>query len=889
MLEESEVDFALEAVGGLEEIVKALITRYKNRGASVFCNLLNADLCQIRIWLENNRAQADPSYFNEILTVLEAICKGSSTWKPSPATGKTADLTEKYPELTKLVSKATYKDARLSLDKLSNDTGASPKEKASRQKRQMRIHQRFEHVLTKITNTEAAGVVEPRVTVKEDNDFSAHLGTLYTVLSRYSVCHDSSANIVPRISLSGYRRHDASGSVFDMLFPDHPHQDRDGSPCNWQNAVVHVGPEVHVLASKTFQDKIAAQPVPGIEYHEFCGTISGRHQEQLFLTVSKKDFKLHHSECPDSIGANVWMMTAPDSPALSLRKILARGELIGSNRAHNKVKIILFYLLTKGVWQFYESELMPTEWTKDTVEFLFEHRERNGTLTAGVFLNQPLISADFHPTPQKQHGHINLAHSFPKIRELGIMLLEILLGREIDSFRTEPEAATWLPGGKVTPYTDHRIAVWLFKSKIQTDSDMIKPLRDVIGRCLDDQSFKRVIKSKASPGQSLSSRLREAMYEQLVIPLESLLQVMYDQPYDLSPLHELNGVPATDSAGGIRRAQQQTIPVRNSRAPTAEVMGATVEGWPDDENACKRWFKEMDILQGLLLAKGNPQNVRIAIVDTGFSQEWGNLDWGIAPGNYKDFIDGQDHERRDNTGHGTDVAKLVLEVQERAELYVARVFEDERLTDNTFQKVEKALKWAVEKAVDIIVIASGTMKPLDNVAKAINTLPDHILVIAAAGNLPDCDRVVFPARMGRVMHIFATTARNKASRALNPPPLRRGYNFAILGEAIRPESGGWEFDERPSGTSFAAAIAAGFAGCLLHFSRLPVAEGERALNLEGYEKMNLIFEELSRDYRDQGYDCIVPWHLLNLITGEVENEGRRRRIRNYLSDVLQRM
>lgn len=188
------------------------------------------------------------------------------------------------------------------------------------------------------------------------------------------------------------------------------------------------------------------------------------------------------------------------------------------------------------------------------------------------------------------------------------------------------------------------------------------------------------------------------------------------------------------------------------------------------------------------------------------------------------------------------------------------------------------------------MVASGTMKPLDNVAKAINTLQDHILVIAAAGNLPDCDRVVFPARMGRVMHIFATTARNKISRALNPPPLPRGYNFAILGEAIRPESGGWEFDDPPSGTSFAAAIAAGFAGCLLHFSRLPVAEGERVLNLEGYEKMNLIFEELSRDYRDQGYDCIVPWHLLNLIAGELENEGRRRRIRNYLSDVLlQRM
>lgn len=196
----------------------------------------------------------------------------------------------------------------------------------------------------------------------------------------------------------------------------------------------------------------------------------------------------------------------------------------------------------------------------------------------------------------------------------------------------------------------------------------------------------------------------------------------------------------------------------------------------------------------------------------------------------------------------------------------------------------------MERDVDIILIASGAMRHLDNVAKAINTLPDHIIVVAAAGNLPDCERVVFPARMTRVMHIFATTATNKSSRAFNPPPLPRTYNFAILGESIRPESLGWDHDNPPSGTSCAAAIAAGFAGCLLHLSRLPVAPGERVLNLEGYEKMNLIFEDLSKDYRDEGYDCLVPWDLLKLVDGEADDEGRRRRIRDHLSNILlQRM
>lgn len=97
----------------------------------------------------------------------------------------------------------------------------------------------------------------------------------------------------------------------------------------------------------------------------------------------------------------------------------------------------------------------------------------------------------------------------------------------------------------------------------------------------------------------------------------------------------------------------------------------------------------MDMLQGILLAKDTPRNVRIAILDTGFSPRWGDLYWDIAPGNYKDFIDEQDDDRQDTTGHGTTLARLVLEIQEKAELYVARVFRDEKLAEDTFEKVGK--------------------------------------------------------------------------------------------------------------------------------------------------------------------------------------------------------
>ncbi len=115
------------------------------------------------------------------------------------------------------------------------------------------------------------------------------------------------------------------------------------------------------------------------------------------------------------------MLTAPGSSSMSLKNILSNGELVGStpigevlnvDAAHVKVKVALFYLLAKGVWQFLDSELMPRGWTKDTVQFLLEYREHRGALTAGVFLNQPLIPAQLHPAPAQKEEAPN--HTSPR-------------------------------------------------------------------------------------------------------------------------------------------------------------------------------------------------------------------------------------------------------------------------------------------------------------------------------------------------------------------------------------------------------------------------------------------------------------------------------------------
>ena len=141
--------------------------------------------------------------------------------------------------------KRWHKDARTSLEKLFSPS-RTPKDKEARRRRQQKIHKRFDEILRQISQLESADVLEPEASTWDEDDFAAHLSTLHTVLSRYGVCKDSSVDIVPKIGLNGYRRHDKSGSVFEMLFPDHPHQ-AEGKPCHWQNAVLHVGPEVYVF------------------------------------------------------------------------------------------------------------------------------------------------------------------------------------------------------------------------------------------------------------------------------------------------------------------------------------------------------------------------------------------------------------------------------------------------------------------------------------------------------------------------------------------------------------------------------------------------------------------------------------------------------------------
>lgn len=91
----------------------------------------------------------------------------------------------------------------------------------------------------------------------------------------------------------------------------------------------------------------------------------------------------------------------------------------------------------------------------------------------------------------------------------------------------------------------------------------------------------------------------------------------------------------------------------------------------------------------MLQGDGNPQRIKVVILDTGFSATHGDLQFDIEPENYKDFVDGADEERRDLTGHGTTIARLIIHILDEVDLYVARIYSSEKAIDDSFELLEK--------------------------------------------------------------------------------------------------------------------------------------------------------------------------------------------------------
>lgn len=206
-----------------------------------------------------------------------------------------------------------------------------------------------------------------------------------------------------------------------------------------------------------------------------------------------------------------------ERPSISLRDLLER---VSAEDFAEKKKEVLSVFLAKAVWQYYSSPWMAKPWTKDNVHFIFEQRRtgQNEEL-AGIFVDEPLLSVLISaPNPYSSkvaeactdrtqntendeddddffssNGPVfsfQAAHQLPKILALGVMLMEIQLGKPIESLYVDPKFSHHCPGGTAYVDTDYNICKDLIeKEGIYRTQDTSGLLSDLITNCILPTKF----------------------------------------------------------------------------------------------------------------------------------------------------------------------------------------------------------------------------------------------------------------------------------------------------------------------------------------------------------------------------------------------------------------
>ena len=169
---------------------------------------------------------------------------------------------------------------------------------------------------------------------------------------------------------------------------------------------------------------------------------------------------------------------------------------------------------------------------------------------------------------------------------------------------------------------------------------------------------------------------------------------------------------------------------------------------------------------------------------------------------------------RDECGHGTWVAYLILLYAPEVDLYVAKISDGMEIQD--YDRVVHAIDWAVSLDVDIINMSFGTQIHVKKIEQAIiraATKAGHPTVMfAAASNYGLNDPRAFPARDERVICVHAFDGTGGLPN-INPPRPKGEASIGTLGCSVKLHFNGKS--SYRSGTSYASPILAAITANLL--------------------------------------------------------------------------
>jgi hypothetical protein len=190
--------------------------------------------------------------------------------------------------------------------------------------------------------------------------------------------------------------------------------------------------------------------------------------------------------------------------------------------------------------------------------------------------------------------------------------------------------------------------------------------------------------------------------------------------------------------------------------------------------------------------------------------------------------------------------------------------------------------------VDMVILPLGFQVYDKEVSDTISqALKKNIICLAAPGNAGANERIEFPARLPRVISIYATDGYGNPA-PFNPSPLKGRKSFSTLGKDIECRWGG-ETVLR-TGTALSVCIAGGILASIFDFIRNDLSidgdDWETLHTPEGAEKLL----ELMSSSRG-GYEYVAPWFLLSaeVLDSKEGNSDRRDILRGQILAALRQL
>ena len=402
-----------------------------------------------------------------------------------------------------------------------------------------------------------------------------------------------------------------------------------------------------------------------VDQGQFCNLIRLEANSRICLTI--QDGRLQKS------GFEPLKQIVEHVPGISLANILELYHLTA------KMKLALAYILALSVWQYYDSDWMKTRWTSETIQFLKECGSIGTSKQGKLIAWKPYLSVRFGDEDPESGEFSDVdgeIHRYPRIRALGIMLVEIGIGLPLH--RSDEERPAQSLAAKIND--DLLLAIQYSKDeKLWRDCDYPNFL-GAVNHCLDPGTFAlapciRGVGDKEE-AEGLKQR-RNILYEKVVFPLEELLHGTrwMEQLTAIGPLE----TPAKVSAVQLVAEQSSADDAAIGPPPTRKAAKKTIT---KSEKEAKRWLSRMQRLnselaktsQRMVLGSSSAR-VRIAVLDTGCDD---NAPFFLHPDNgprlkeWKDWVDGSD-QWQDCHGHGTHLVSLIMKTAPEAHICVARI------------------------------------------------------------------------------------------------------------------------------------------------------------------------------------------------------------------------